>query len=131
MLTLSLRAQESKNAGKKIQASLKKSRSTFSPVIIFTWRTPSGTLLTVFFKGKLKETSGCGNRCLPLFQIDIFTLQSGLSLSLKTNLLWPCVINRPLPGSAGKFSLPPFTVMKKNSIGLIVSQVVFNELIVY
>lgn len=43
------------------QASLKKDRGTFSPVIIFTLRTPSGTLLAVFFKGKLKETSGCSN----------------------------------------------------------------------
>lgn len=40
---------------------MKKGRGTFSPVIIFTLRTPSGTLLAVFFKSKLKETSGCSN----------------------------------------------------------------------
>lgn len=58
------------------------------------------------------------------------------ALELEDRAIWPQGTKRPFPDSATDFLHPPFTVIKnknkqKKHLGLIVSQVVFNKLIVY
>lgn len=89
-------------------------------------------MFAVFFKANGKTPrcgAGWGGREASFLRVA--HVQPGLALIGKARLRRPWGPDRPSPESAAKSPFLTSTLAKRNSLGLIVSQVVLNELIVY
>lgn len=86
--------------------------------IIFTWRTPSGGLLAVFFNGKRRETRlqrrfGGGGGGNFVFSRSARACPAGRAFGVQTRLPWPWVTWGPLQESAAQSPFPAFTPAKR------------------